>query len=609
MSRWLTFMLFIAVAVWSESPAQIQDEFSNYFHPIARVAKCDFSERGQCEDTEHGTLGVVSGTWAASGGAFNSTSTATAIATIDGYIPELIGFPDLPEILAGKFWFHARMLNRRSAGSTRVGVVYQYQDPGNFYEASFSPTGLVFVREVIKGVARTVASGTYKGGGQNIWFDVEVAWTAAETIVLVNGFPVVRGVKQDRLTRGRVGLITRQTTAKFDRLLATREYGDAEFRESFSAGAPAWNVIKGNWSVVNGVYQNSAVQHGSITMLPIFVGVDSHRETQGFAVAARMLNPYGGSGNRMGFVYKVDPFNSSYEEIVFGADGIARANTVQTWVEPDGTTNVIETPRATAPYPGTRNQWFDVLFTGSPSLCSGCDGGDVVGVDVNGTPVFSGLEARDLQGSIGLVTNWTPGRFDDVWFSHGGFGGFSATEKFDPMLPGSSPQWFALRGTWDTEGGVLNNRSAAANDAVYRWDVGTDYTLSARMLNPYSGPGNRIGLVFSLDLEFGDYYEVVFAPTGQAFLNKFIQGQLTQVAAATHSALGRNVWFNVQVIRKGPNATVKVNNRIVFENVPAGQLDRTNNQFGHTFSGRAGVISHWAPARFDDLRIESPASR
>ena len=54
---------------------------------------------------------------------------------------------------------------------------------------------------------------------------------------------------------------------------------------------------------------------------------------------------------------------------------------------------------------------------------------------------------------------------------------------------------------------------------------------------------------------------MVFAPTGQAYLNKFIQGQLTQVATATHSALGRNVWFNVELARRGPNATVKVNNQ------------------------------------------------
>jgi hypothetical protein len=97
---------------------------------------------------------------------------------------------------------------------------------------------------------------------------------------------------------------------------------------------------------------------------------------------------------------------------------------------------------------------------------------------------------------------------------------------------------------------------------------------------------------------------VVFAPTGRAYINKFIQGQLQQVATATHSALGRNIWFDVELARRGPNATVKVNNQIVFANVPTAQLDRTNSEGGSTFSGRLGLISHWAPGRFDNLRIE-----
>jgi hypothetical protein len=44
-----------------------------------------------------------------------------------------------------------------------------------------------------------------------------------------------------------------------------------------------------------------------------------------------------------------------------------------------------------------------------------------------------------------------------------------------------------------------------------------------------------------------------------------VEGQLTQVATATHSALGSNVWFKVELARRGPNATVKVNNQIAFE--------------------------------------------
>ncbi len=588
MSRWPAVMLFLAVAVWSELPAQVQDFPSNYAKPVGRVAQYEFGSN------ELRTLAVVSGTWMKSGGTFNSTAATTAIATIDSYIPEYADDPPLLEIGAQKFWYRARMLNQRSGSSTRVGIVYQYQDPGNFYEVSFSPTGSVFIREVRNGLGTTVATGTYSGGGQNKWFDAEVAWTATETVVLVNGLPVVRGIKQDRLTRGRVGLITRQTTAKFDRLLATREYGDPEFRESFSAGVPTWEAIKGSWSVVNDVYQNSAIQHGSITLLPIFVGDDSSRQTQSFAVYSRMLNPFGGSGNRMGFVYDYQnpgTGNVSYKEIVFGADGIARANDVQTSVQPDGSTSLTVIPRETAPYPGARNQWFDVRFAGDAL-------GDGIDVSVNGTPVFTGFQAGvPLRGRIGLVANWTPGRFDDVWFCHG-CGPSSLTQTFEGT--DNPPQWFALRGSWDSEGGVLNNRTAGVNDLVYMSRPrSADYTVSARMLNPYSASGNRIGLIFNFDFVGGDYYEVVFAPTGQAYLNKFVQGQLTPVATATHAALGRNVWFNVELARRGPNATVKVNNQVVFENVPAAQLD---NIFD---GGRIGLISHWAPGRFDDLRIES----
>jgi hypothetical protein len=602
MSRYLAFMLVIGVAASSELPAQLQDVTNNYEKPVAELARCEF----QLPDCELASPpSAVSGTWVMSNGTFNSTSTTTAIATIDSYRPENDFNIPVFQIFAGKFWYRARMLNERSDSSTRVGIVYHYQGPGSFYEVSFSPTGSVFVREMTNGVSRTIATGTYNGGGQNKWFDVEIQWTAAETIVRVNGLPVVRGIKQDVRTHGRVGLITRQTTARFDRLLVVREYGDPEIRESFSTGAPSWDVIKGNWSVVNGVYQNSAVQYGSITLLPILIGTQTHEQTQWFAVHARMLNPYGASGNRMGFVYMYEGDGSgsaTYEEIVFGADGIARVNHVSTSVGPDGTTNVTVIPRERAPYPWARNQWFDVTFTGDHLVSSATSFDHTLDVTVNGTPVFTGLEAIDLVGPIGLVTNFTPGRFDDVWFCHDGCGGGVSTETFedDDDDPNRFRNWFAVRGTWDTEGDVLNNRTAGATDIVRTtWEAGsTDYILSARMLNPYGASGNRVGLIFNFDSASGDYYEVVFATTGQAYLNKFIQGQLTQVATAAHSA-GRNVWFNVELTRQGPNATVKVNNQIVFQNVQVAHLD-------HLFSADSGVgaISHWAPGRFDDLRAE-----
>jgi hypothetical protein len=59
------------------------------------------------------------------------------------------------------------------------------------------------------------------------------------------------------------------------------------------------------------------------------------------------------------------------------------------------------------------------------------------------------------------------------------------------------------------------------------------YRTSSQRHNQYGASGNRVGLIFNFDPEVGDYSEVVFAPTGQAYLNNFVQGHWTQVATGT----------------------------------------------------------------------------
>ena len=62
-------MLFSVVVVWSELPAQVQDEGSNYYPPVARLAQYEFTE-GQFFKP----LSVVSGTWSTSAGTLNIES-------------------------------------------------------------------------------------------------------------------------------------------------------------------------------------------------------------------------------------------------------------------------------------------------------------------------------------------------------------------------------------------------------------------------------------------------------------------------------------------------------------------------------------------------------
>jgi hypothetical protein len=84
----------------------------------------------------------------------------------------------------------------------------------------------------------------------------------------------------------------------------------------------------------------------------------------------------------------------------------------------------------------------------------------------------------------------------------------------------------------------------------------------------------------------------VLSPTGVLELRKFIHGVRYVVARGTH-AVPRNVWFNLEVIRKGINTTVKVNGSTRIQNVPQGELP----------GGSAGAVTHWSKGRFDDLSV------
>jgi hypothetical protein len=219
-------------------------------------------------------------------------------------------------------------------------------------------------------------------------------------------------------------------------------------------------------------------------------------------------------------------------------------------------------------------------------------------VRVNGTSVFDGL-LGPLGGPVGLVTRRTAGQFDDVWFNHDLFP--TSSETFTAATNPTS--WLAVRGTWNATGGTLNSTAVGLNDLVRMraWRRSTDYKFSARMLNQFGTSGNRVGVVFGYDPYDGpnaDYYEVQFAPTGEAYLNKIIQGQVIQIAKATHQVLGGNVWFTVDPIRHGPLASVYVNGKPVFKSVRTAQLDTRSNEVW------VGVTTRFCRARFDNLRFE-----
>ena len=126
---------------------------------------------------------------------------------------------------------------------------------------------------------------------------------------------------------------------------------------------------------------------------------------------------------------------------------------------------------------------------------------------------------------------------------------------------------------------------------------------SARLLNEFGASGNLVGLIYNYQeradtFYAGDYFDIVFSPTGIMQLNKFIQGVRYPVRTLTHN-IPRNTWFDVQVIRAGIFTTVRFNGATVLTLEPQGELR----------GGSSGVVTHWARGRVDNVSLTRRVSR
>jgi hypothetical protein len=554
--------------------------------PTARIVREDFSPMFEAWQPAIGAWSVANGTYGNASGAGRNISRITEYRGIHPSAP-----PDF-EINYEEFFVRARMRNQGTNDTHRVGLIYGYQDSQNYYEVVVSAIGAVRMRTVMNGIAVDEAPAVQSNIARNTWLEVEVRWNRGVTSLKINGNNVYTGVSQPEFTSGDIGLVTHSAIGRFDKVFLGVPFGDQAFLETFDEPPfVTFTPQSGQWSVVNGTYRNSAVQQTSITLAPIRTGIQVGSDlTFSFTFRARMLNPYANSGNLVGVVFNYAG-GGNYSEVVFSPTGVAKLNLVE-----NGVANTL----ATANYGGRRNVPFEVRVESAAGYVS---------VLVNGVRLFENFpEANPAlfpEGGVGLITHWAPGRFDNVQFEHGTFGPCALT--FDEPLREDA----IVSGAWNTNGATLNSTAVGQSDIV---DLdppchpngddaeSTDQIYSARLLNEYGASGNLVGLIYNFhgafDFYEGDYFEVVFSPTGVMQLNKFIQGVRYTVATRTHN-IPRNTWFDVQVIRNGIFTDVKLNGATVVQQLPQGELR----------GGSVGAITHWTKGHFDNVSLEPGVAR
>jgi hypothetical protein len=519
----------------------------------------------------------VSGIWTPVAGTFRSSGRGAAdISTIVSYESFRTAQEPTTNLPFEQFTYRARMFNEQGSPSSELGLVFQYQDVANYYEVVLStPGGVLSLRRVIDGVITTLATSSRGAIAPRTWYEIEVHWNGGRTTVKLDGVLAFSEVAQNEFTVGQVGLISHGASGgRFDEVWVEAAVGQQPFREDFSDGIPpGWSPASGQWATAGGTFNNAAVEPSSVVFMPVDPSEFSLFE---YTIRARMFNPYGASGNLVGIV-----FGGGRSELVFSPTGIAKLNNIE---------NGVRTTVASATYNGRSKTWFDVWFDACDHFCN--QGGPVVSVSVDGQRIFEDVPGLANGGGVGLVTHWTPGRFDDVWFDYGRV-----------PLPGVCTDTFSgerasvISGTWNTTGGTLNSTAVGETDIAISCGGGNDVTYRVRMLNEFGASGNLVGLIYNYQLAFdsfyrGDYFEVVLSPTGRLELRKFIHGVRYVVARGTHS-VPRNVWFNLEVIRNDIYTTVKVNGSTRIQNVAQGELP----------GGSAGAVTHWSKGRFDDLSV------
>lgn len=519
----------------------------------------------------------ASGNWVRTGSSTyeNTAALVTALTTVKLY--ESIDPSGPPSAVIDEsqpYAISARLQSKGTASQARAGLVYNYQDKNNFNEVVFSPAGGIELREVRNGAASLIAADSFEEAGQGMWVDAELRRHDGTTSVYVNGNLKIRDVVQSSLGSDRVGLVTHTAPGQFDDVRILRPRYQWPFMETFSAAAPQrWLAASGNWTRDSGMY----VSNVQATALALIRSQTPSGTIGEFGIRARMLNPYGASGNLVGLAW-----NGGKNEVVFSPEGEARINVR----DANGTRTV-----ATAPIPRQRNQWFEVEI----DVCHFCfDTEWGATVKLNGAAIFDGLTGENYfpdgspQGEVGLVTHWSPGRFADVEFRLTPF-----PQRYAQYFDVPPSEVMIRRGTWDGTGGALNSRAIRHTDiATLPTGTDADFVYRARMVNPYGASGNSVGLITNYDME-GDYYETVFTATGQVYANKVLRGSVTRQATGSHNVPPTR-WFDVEVRRVGTLSEVNVNGRTVLANVPQGQLR----------GGVIGAVTHWSPGRFDEIRFE-----
>jgi hypothetical protein len=122
----------------------------------------------------------------------------------------------------------------------RVGLVFNYQSPGNYHRVLLNMLGEVRLEKVTNGVPGTAVLGSASDIDDERWYDIEIVVKNSQVSVKVHNQQAITNATVTGLALGKIGVISQYNLALFDDISVT-PIANAIFRTGFDGttiGAP-----------------------------------------------------------------------------------------------------------------------------------------------------------------------------------------------------------------------------------------------------------------------------------------------------------------------------------------------------------------------------------
>lgn len=511
----------------------------------------------------------VTGTWSETGGAYAQTE----------------NIPSAISVYNGGTWttdytVSAQLFNDWTGTGNRVGLVYNYVNSSNYSYVTFNTSGLVEVTRVTGGGSpQVIASGTYAGGGDAIWFQASVRRRGNMTAVLVNGVPCLPNVWEPGLGAGKVGLFTRSNiTGKFDdfQVLATTGGGTA-FNDFEDLSTSGWSLTgDGSWQLpLDG--STRVWQQALDTATTPFATLDNSHSTDHSIIADVKHVSFGTSGWYGVFARYTDADNYYYVKI--------SGSTAEIKKMVGGSFSTLDSVSYTPSTSVFRTLQFVVEGSGSTDLKLYIDGALVCSfTDSSGLPA----------GKAGLLAYHANVKYDNVSISPVAGGTVLVADDF----AGGDGNWNELSGSWAVSSGWYRQSATTNTDSrTHQGGAVTNQSVEAdarALQNPL--PTNKWFGVLARFTDANNYYYLILRQNNMVELKKIVGGSFSLLDDASFT-VAPNTTYTLKLEVIGTALRGYVNGQL---------LVRANDTSLPSGTNGAALMTSGLSAEFDDVLVTAP---